>query len=189
MAAGWASLVLLAGCGIFNPEPGEPPGGGGPTEYPVLSFPSQVLEALEIAYERRDSVKIKELYDSTYTGQSVDLNDQGVAIQFTYPDEIHHVAVLAARPGLTANLELGGQNTWDRLPSDDPSHPEWAVIQIVGAIYKVEIYDNPDILVAQGEGGTFQEFAFAPTLEATSPTDTLWKIVRWKETGRSDPNP
>jgi len=58
-----------------------------------------------------------------------------------------------------------------------------------GSRIRVEITDGADVIVATGEGGTFQEFAFEPTLDSTSPTDTLWKIVRWKETGRSETTP
>lgn len=181
---------MLSGCDIFNPDGRENGGGGGQTEYPVLSFPSQVLTALEMAYERRDSTKIKELYDSTYTGQSIDLNDLGGGtIVLTYPDEVRHVAALAETPGLRSYLDLGGEASWHRLGSDDPSHPEWAVIQIAGTIQTIEIYDGDDYILAPGDAGTFQEFAFTPTLETTSPTDTLWKIARWKETGRSVTNP
>jgi hypothetical protein len=189
LAVGWGGLVALAGCGIFKPEEGDPPGGGGPIDYPTLDFPSRVLSALEIAYSNRDSVKIKELYDSTYTGQSVDLNNPSVTIGVTYGDEVAHVARLAADPDIkNAYLDLGSDASWDRLPSDDPSHPEWAVIQIVGQAYRVEVTEGTTTYGAIGEAGTFQEFAFTPTPDPSSPSDTLWKIVRWKETGRSDPD-
>ena len=187
LAAFWAALVLLAGCGILNPDGDEKDDIDNLKPYPILSFPSQVLEALELAYQRRDSVKVKDLYDSTYTGQSLDLTDPGSTIDVTFGDEVAHVAALARASGLSAYLELGSDQTWDRLPSDDPSHPEWAVIQITGSGYSVEIYDGANSFGAHGEAGTFLEFAFEPTLDTTSPTDTLWKIVRWKETGKSEP--
>lgn len=190
LAAAWAGFVLLAGCGIFNPDGEEAPPTDGPGEYPILSQPSAVLEALEMAYSKRDSVKIKEIYDSTYTGQSLDIYDQSQTPQFTYFDEVSHVARLAATPGLTTNMELGDDPSWFRRNSDDPSHPEWAVIQLVGPTYKIEIYDGPnDSYGATGEPGTFQEFAFSPHPDETSPSDTLWKIVRWRETGNSEPPP
>jgi hypothetical protein len=183
-----ASLAFaLGGCGDDEDNPLEP-GPSSPT-YPVLSHPHQVLESLEMAYQRRDSVKVKDLYDSTYTGQSMDLADPSTTLDFTYFDDVAHVAALARAPGLTAHLELGSGVTWDRLASDDPSHPDWAIIQITGASYNVEIYDGPNSWGAQGEAGTFLEFAFEPTPDDASPSDTLWKIVRWKETGKSSPVP
>jgi hypothetical protein len=189
LAASWASGVLLAGCGIFNPEDeggGPPPP---PQPYPILSFPSQVLDALELAYAARDSVKIKELYDSTYTGQSIDLFDPGNQIDLTYADEVGHVAALARAQGVSTYLELGSDAIWQTLPSDDPSHPEWAVIQISGFSYRIEVTEGQETLGAIGEAGTFQEFAFTPTEDPGSPTGKLWKIVRWKETGNSEPPP
>jgi hypothetical protein len=188
LAACWVG-GLLAGCGIFNPDPDDDDRVDPPDEYPILSFPSQVLDALEIAYSARDSVKIKELYDSTYTGQSIDLNDPGNQIQVTYADEVRHVAALAQTPALFASLELGSDQIWQTLPSDDPSHPEWAVIQISGSSYRVEVTEGETTYGAIGEGGTFQEFAFTPTDDPGSPTGKLWKIVRWRETGNSQPPP
>ncbi|HET9252584.1 MAG TPA: hypothetical protein VFP58_10755 [Candidatus Eisenbacteria bacterium] len=129
----------------------------------------------------------KAIFDSAYTGRSFDLYDNSSTADFTYYDEVRHITALARTPGLTAYLDLGNGSTWDRLLSDDPSHPEWAIIQIVGSQYQVEITDGPTSVGALGEPGTFQEFAFSPTLDSTSPSDTLWRIVRWRETGNSSP--
>lgn len=172
---------LLTGCGIFNPEDGG--SGGGPPPPPILSSPAYVLEALEIAYSNRDSVKIKELYDSTYTGQSIDQKDPGSQIDVTYADEIAHVAALAQKPGLIASLELGSSGIWLEQSSDDPSHPEWVIIQISGSSYRIEVTDGDNVYGAIGEGSSFQEFAFTPTDDPGSPSGKLWKIVRWRETG------
>ena len=157
--------------------------------YPPLSHPHNTLEALEMAYSRRDSTKYGQLYDSTYTGSSTDLQDAGNDIDFTLSDEVRHVGALASTPGLTAYLDLGSPETWNMLPSDDPSHPEWVTVQVAGPAYRIEIFDGPTGLRATGGPGTFQEFAFSPTLDSTSPTDTLWRIVRWREVGNSAPDP
>ena len=128
------------------------------------------------------------------TGTSTDLNDLSTEI-VVYEDEISHIRKLASTPGLTAAVTFGPQSSWNRLSSDDPSHPEWAIIQVSGPNAKVTITDpntgeaGGTTFEAIGPAGTFQEFAFEPTLDTTSPTDSLWKIVRWKETGRSEPNP
>ena len=150
-----------------------------------------MLNALEMVYSRLDSIKVKELYDYTYTGSSNDINDPGVTIDVTHEDERRHIEALAKVPGLIAELDLGADQTWGRLPSDDPIHPEWAIVQISGALdYRVVINEpGKEPLGAVGEIGTFQEFAFAPTVDTSSPSDTLWKIVRWKETGNSEPDP
>jgi hypothetical protein len=180
------SLALaLGGCGGDDDNPVEP--GDGVPLRPGRETPENTLLELELAYSSRDSVWTKEIYDSTYTGESVDLNDLGQTIDFTYQDEVRHVAALARTPGLSAYLELGAPAIWDRLPSDDPSHPEWSIIQVSGSSYQIEITEGSNTLGAIGEGGTFQEFAFAPYPDATSQTDTLWRIVRWREMGRSGP--
>ena len=178
---------VLGGCGDDDDD--NPVKPRTPSIYPVLSHPSNVLQALEIAYARRDSVEYKALHDPTYTGQSVDLNDPGNTINLTFDDEARHIAALAQAPSLSAYLDLGPPETWDRMPSDDPSHPDWAVIQIPGLNYQVEIFDGPNAIAAGGELGASLEFAFVPTLNSTSPSDTLWKIVRWKETGVGSPVP
>jgi hypothetical protein len=183
-----ACLALaLGGCGDDDPIddclncPDDPP-------YPESSTPQNVLEALERAYSQRDSVKYKELHDSSYTGQSMDLQDPGNDIDLVFADEAAHIAYLASSPGLTAYLELGNSSVWDRLPSDDPSHPDWAIIQISGSMYRVEINDGDNSLSAVGDAGSFLEFAFSPTQDSSSPTDTLWRIVRWRETGSGSPS-
>jgi hypothetical protein len=183
LAACWSIGVLLAGC-AFKP-PTKPPVVKPPIEYPILSLPQSVLKTLELAYEARDSVKYKEIYDSTYTGQSTDTNDNQGPIDVTYRDELDHIGRIASAPGITTYLELGPDASWDRLESDDPSHPDWTRILISGNAYTVQVTEGTTTYEAKGETGTFQEFAFDFTLDSTSPTDTLWKIVRWREIGKS----
>ena len=188
MVALWSGLASLAGCGIFSPDEDPQPPVQPPIKYEIPSLPGFVLNNLIVAYTTRDSSGYKDVYDSTYTGTSIDLNDTGTSIDLVYDDEIAHIRALASTPTVTNTLlDFGPSSTWKRLPSDDPSHPEWALIQISGSNYRVEVTDGQTTYGAIGEGGTFQEFAFNPTLESASPTDTLWKIVRWKETGRSQP--
>ena len=177
----------FGGCGDDDDNPVKPT--PGPT-YPERSTPQNVLSALEIAYGYRDSVMYKELHDSSYVGSSVDLNDPGNVIDLTYSDEIAHIRALASTPGLSAYLDLGPSSSWTRLPSDDPSRPEWAMVQIGGSAYRVEITDagSASTLAAVGEAGTSLEFSFEPTPDSTSPTDTLWRIVRWREVGSSSPS-
>jgi len=171
----------MGGCGDDdNPVKPQPT----PT-YPTSDSPQNVLRALMIAYSQQDTVKTKDLYDSTYTGSSFDLSSLQT-IFFTYDDEIHHVRTLAGTPGLSSYLSLGPHTSLIRMDSDDPSHPEWSVIMVSGSNYIVEIMDGADVHSAIGGPGTFQEFAFSPSLASASPTDTLWRIVRWEEVGRSD---
>ena len=178
--------LALGGCGGDDDNPMKPQPG---PAYPERSTPQNVLTALEIAYAARDSTMYQALHDSTYTGTSIDLNDPGNDIHLTFSDEVAHIRQLARTAGLSAFVDLGPSSSWTRLASDDVSHPEWSLIQISGANYRVEITDGLTTLGATGEAGTFLEFAFTPSLDSASPTDTLWRIVRWRETGNGNPSP
>ena len=186
IAAGW----ILSGCGNEdNPvKPPNPPGSS--SAYLIRSTPQNVLTDLEIAYSHRDSTECQELYDSSYVGMSVDLNDSPGTppLYFTYSDEVGHVAALAHSPTISSvSLSFGSSASWSRLESSDPSHPEWATIQIAGSSFRVEITEDASTFQASGST-EFLEFMFKPsTPESTSQTDTLWTIVKWKEVRAAGP--
>src|SRR6266581_742228 len=173
-------LVLLAVAvafyEIFNPKQsgGKPP--ELPPEYEIPFHPTIVLSNLEIAYSHRDSVGYKALYDSSYVGTSRDQNDPPgtTPISLTYADEVAHVARLASKPTITsAYMNLGPPTSWTRLGSNDPSHPEWAVIQIAGSSLNIRVAEGENIYEASGTTEFF-EFAFKPTTPASiSSSDTL----------------
>jgi hypothetical protein len=181
------SVVFLAGCGIFDPprNPEKPP--DPPPVYLVPFLPQNVLTNLELAYSHRDSVACQAIYDSSYVGTSQDLNDppNTTPSEFFYTDEVHHVAALYHLPTITSvSFSLGPATSWDRIGSNDPSHPDWAVIQIAGSSLDIQVTDSNGDNTWQASGQyEFFEFAFKPTPPAPgSPSDTLWKIVRWTET-------
>ena len=177
----------LSGCGSEDD-------GGGPLRpptptYPERSTPQNVLSALEIAYSSRDTVMYQNLYDSSYVGTSTDLTFPGNDLTLTWYDEAAHIRALKTTPGINAYLDFGPPSTWTRMASDDVSHPEWTVIQISGSAFTIRIDDTiaGSTLEASGEPGDYQSFAFEPTLDSTSPTDTLWRIRAWREVGQSGP--
>ncbi len=178
------SIGAIGGCGIFDPDRGDGVIIEPPPEYPILELPSRVLRALEIAYEARDSVGYAALYDSSYIGESIDRDDPPGTepSSFRFADEVAHVAALRRNNSIgNVVMDLGSETSWTRLPSDDPSHPEWAVIQI--SQLKIEVTEGTTTYQATTGDGVFIEFKFTPTTPApSSPTDTLWKIIRWKET-------
>jgi hypothetical protein len=179
--------LVLNGCGDDDENPAKPDPPGLPI-YPSLDRPQRVLLALELAYESRDSAMYRALYDSSYVGASTDLNDAGTTVDFTYGDEVAHIRALASTPGISnVLLDLGPEVAWDRLSSDDVSHPDWSIILISGSAYTIQVTEGSETYEAKGETGTFQEFAFTPRLDSTSQTDTLWRIVRWREVGKSTP--
>lgn len=169
---------LLSGCGKDNPvKPKEI----AVLTYPVLSSPQNALSALVTAYTQRDSVETGAVYDSSYQGSSQDLTDPNnpPTLFFTHSDEVHHVAALARSPAITEIIfNIGSPATWTRLASDDASHPEWAVIQIFG--HYIGIRDGATEYDAYGTNPFL--FKFKPsTPDSSSPTDTLWRVVRWTE--------
>ena len=175
---GWAVAVMaaavLGGCGSDEENPVKPPG----PKYLELTSPQNVLQALQTAYQTRDTVETKLLYDSNYIGISEDLSNPAQSLTFSRYDEVQHVATLAQSSTISSIvLDMGPSSSWTRLSSDDPSHPEWAMISI--SSWFVEIYDGSTGYQAQSTNPMV--FAFTPTVAA--PGDTTWKIVRWTETG------
>jgi hypothetical protein len=183
------AAMVLSGCGDDSNNPAKPPPSP-PAMYMDRSSPQNVLHNLEIAYPQRDSTEYKALYDSSYVGTSEDLNDPPgtIPFSFTYSDEVGHVAALARTPTISSvTFELGPEISWGRLESSDPSHPEWATIQIAGSSIDIQVTDGISTIQASGSNEFF-EFTFKPTTpEYFSPTDTLWKIVRWRESRAAGP--
>ena len=177
-----AALILLgAGC-IFSPSKDNgTDGGGGTHQYLEPTTPENVLVNLRTSYEARDSVEYKALYDSSYVGTSQDLSDPPgtVVSTFRYADEVAHIGKLAQVTTISSvGFFIGEPATWQRLSSDDPSHPEWIMIQINTS--KIEIYDGQTLYSAQST--TPVTFTFTPK---TTGGVTTWKIVRWNEVGSS----
>jgi hypothetical protein len=143
--------------------------------YPILATPQDVLAALQLAYALRDSVEYKALHDPAYIGTSIDeIDPPGTPpLQFTLADEAAHIAMLARKGTISrVRLDLGPASSWNRFPSDDLAHPEWAMIQIPGLNFEVEITDGVDTYTAGGQL-EFNYFKFQPTTpDSTSPTDT-----------------
>jgi len=175
--------LVLAGDGcIFDPaSTHKPPPGPGQKAYDQ-SEPDFTLHRLENVYTNRDSVLIKDIYDSTYVGTSTDqtAGGGGQILNFSYADEIDHVAHLARDHSIaTVTLSFGSLT---RLPSDDISHPDWALIQISGSNMRLEIDTQAESTSVRLNpvGETFT-FKLRPITPANTPTDTLWTIVRWDE--------
>ncbi|HEX5031067.1 MAG TPA: hypothetical protein VFX78_06395 [Candidatus Eisenbacteria bacterium] len=166
------AVILGAGC-IFSPDKGEKKVIIPPT-YPALDNPQHVLEAYMIAYQHPDSEEAKVLYDPNYLGTS---ESPDTTVTFSREYEIAHIGALQRATTISSIvLEFGPTITWVRLSSDDPSHPEWAQYQIPS--WHLDINDGQTLYSAQSTDPI--TFSFAPTVSA--PGDTLWKIIRWKET-------
>lgn len=182
LCAGFTALAGLFGGCIFSPEKSPGPGPPPPIVYPILDRPSRVLLALEIAYSKRDSVGYVNLFDRyDYTGESYDPNKDSTAT-FRWVDEQKHIQKLAEVTSIIGDIyfDLGSETSWTRLPSDDLSHPEWAVIQISGSVFTIRIDDGGNTWEVHGDKEFFT-FRFKPTPSASSPSDTLWSIIQWRE--------
>ena len=177
-----AAFVVAVGCSDDdNPMSPQPPKPAPPA---ALVSPEIVLGVLQRAYEARDSVETARVYDDNYAGTSTDLNDPpgSQTVNFTRADEIRHVGALRKSTTITSiTCDLGPPASWVRLPSDDVSHPEWALIHIAGGFVRIEIDDGASILQAGGASEQMS-FYFTPKPDSTSQTDTLWTVIHWDET-------
>ncbi len=134
--------AALGGC-IFSPHKAKEPGPEPPPVYLIPDFPDRVLTNLIEAYSKRDSVGYVNAYDRyEYIGASKDPAG-GVTSTYHWIDEQHHIQKLAEATTIVGKPEfnLGAASSWARLPSDDLSHPEWAVIQISGSQLSLVVDD------------------------------------------------
>jgi len=178
-------LALLAGfqsgCGFSPPtEPPCPTCHEPPPNYPILSDPYNVMEAYRLAYQARDSVKMKEIYDDTYIGTSIDQSspDSIQSLTFNKSQEVSHVGAMAKATITSVTLTLPGALLRE---TDQADPPGWALIGLQQGTVSLQIDDGATSYVIVSDKENF-EFRFVPTTPApTSPTDTTWKIIRWHE--------
>ena len=165
--------IPLAGCGKKNrvTQPIVTP-----SIYPALSTPENVMAALVQAYSFRDSVEYGLLFDETYLGASTDYQSPSPqTLIFTKADELAHIGALArSRTILGVALDFGSQLS--RAGSDSAG---WASIQLGYVFLEIRDGFNSYFLSPQN---SYMAFEFKPTTpDASSATDTTWKIVRWTE--------
>jgi len=191
LAALAVALTLPTGC-IFSPEKGKDPPPDPRPEYEIPRFPYAVLRNLVKAYEARDSVQYKLIYDPSYEGKSTNANDPDPATQistFRWADEVAHLAEMARSTNITdVTMELGPETAWRREQSDLVAHPDWALIQLAN-FYSITIYATPANYNVSYQPGDQLKFYFNPTTPApSSSTDTLWSIIYWEEFGSVRPD-
>jgi hypothetical protein len=174
-----ATLLLssLTSC-IFSPKQGGGPIVIPPPEYPKLIDPVTVLDALKLAYQARDSVEIKLIYDDSYRGTSFDPKAPPPGtINLTKADEVSHVEALHRASTISSIVVTYPPVKTRYTDLSDP--PGWATIQLFTPALQIEINDGT---TTYNLAGGYFEFKFIPTTpDSTSPTDTTWKIVRWGE--------
>lgn len=172
------TAVTMAGCGDkitgCNDCGGFPPP---PFTYPALDTPQHVILNLKYSWERRDSLRTKLIYDDAYQGTSTDNRSGDPPITFTKQQEVSTVWAMGKSQDIASvSFTLRPESTWVRLsyPSDPAG---WTAVQLQGVNIHVEDLTRGTLIASP----TFFEFKFIPTLDAASPTDTTWKIVRWTE--------
>lgn len=172
-----AAALIGAGCGLLNPDKGGPPPPP-PFQYPDLSTPQNVVLNLKYVWELRDSLRAKLIYDDAYRGVSTD-NKAGTApIEFSKGQEVASVWSLGKSQDVqSVTFKLRPETTWVRLnyPTDTAG---WTALQLQGVDIQVEDAAQGTLIA---NSSNFFEFKFVPTLDAASPTDTTWKIIRWEE--------
>jgi hypothetical protein len=174
-----AFVGILAGCGGDNPT--KPGNNNNVQTYPTPNSPENALERLSLAYQGRDSVEYRKLFAFDYLGTSHDLGD-GTSVTLFNADEVRHIQALAKATSITSvYLSMGTSSSWTRLPSDDLSHPEWAVIKISGTQLRLQIDDTRYGTLLLGNPANSYTFRFKPTPPDTTTTDTLWTVIQWDE--------
>ena len=146
--------------------------------YLALTTPENTLVTMIRAYAKRDTTELALVYDDAYQGTSRDAGDWSpVTLSFSKRDEIEHVAMLARTPSVTSvSVAL---NPVLRRYSDGADPAGWATLE--NPIRAVEIRDGPTLYNVYFSYETVT-YTFVPTTpDATSPTDTTWKIIRWSE--------
>jgi hypothetical protein len=174
------SSVLLAGCSGDKKNPAGP-GQGQPPAY-SRATPQATLTSLINAYVFRDSAEYRKLHSIAYVGASYDTSDAPGPQPgtFTYADEVNHIKALAADPYVyRVIMFFGSPSTWTRYPATGPMGEAWAEIAIHSPVLEIDAVNN-SYWLASNETLTFQ---FSPDTSSTSPTDTVWSIVRWYEDG------
>jgi len=170
------AAFLTAGCGSDRvTRPSIPPGSD---PYPRLINPYSVLDALQLAYQARDTNEIKVLYHDQYDGSSIDQTDPVPAlVNFSKAEEVAHVSALR-RSGSVSSVSM------TQIPNrirfyDAADPPGWATIR--DPFSSIEISDATATQVVDF-AHISTEFKFIPTTPApSSSTDTTWKIIRWTE--------
>jgi hypothetical protein len=174
------AAAALGGC-IFSPKKSDKVKVDPPPEYRTPAYPSYALHNLIEAYAARDSVEYRKALDFEYQGSSTD--ELGTQVFLNNIQEVQHIQAFARATTIVDVLfNLGLESSWDRLGSDDVNHPEWAVIQISGSQFDLQVDDTVLGTLKVNDPKETHTFKFFPTPAPSSPTDTLWTLVRWDET-------
>lgn len=177
----WLILAgLVAGCfgSGKNPVKATP---SQPFTY-SRATPQDVLTSLVHAYNARDSSAYAKLYAPAYQGVSYDTSgaQEPQPGMFTRADEVAHIKALAQdRSILSVTLNLGAPGSWARTAAKGPGEEDWAEIPIYNPRLQIDTATS-SLVLASNEMFVF-DFSFE-TPAPSSPTDTLWSIVRWSET-------
>lgn len=143
-----------------------------------MSTPQNLILNVKYSWERRDSVRTREIYADTYQGASTDADG---TLNFSKDQEVAAVGGLGRSQNVVAvHFTLTPSNTWTRVHYDsDPAG--WTAIQLSGYTIAVDDVVHGTLMTSGGGGADFFEFKMEPSVDHSSPTDTTWKIVRWKE--------
>ncbi|HYJ32622.1 MAG TPA: hypothetical protein VE326_05330 [Candidatus Binatia bacterium] len=146
-----------------------------PFQYPAFDTPQHAILNLTNAWERRDSVRTRLVYDDAYQGTSTDSYS---TLTFTKDQEVAVVWAMGKDPNIVSiHFTTPPENTWVRQHyASDPAG--WAAIQIPGVSVQVDDAVQGTLVAS---GMALFEFKLVPTLDSSSPTDTTWKVIRWTE--------
>lgn len=177
-----AAPLLFLGCGGDTPTK---PKTSQYILYPIRSTPKNAVLYMAVAFANRDTVRTDSVYADDYEGASTDLTDLSpTTFVFFKSDEIRALGNMARSNSITlVQMDLGSPAGWLQVHNlADP--PDWTTIQVPSFHIYVNDTVEGELSVrapASGQINVF-EFTLRPTTpDPTSPTDTTWAIVRWRE--------
>lgn len=170
-----ATLAILIGTGCGLNPPTKPPDPKVVPPPPDMKTPQHAIVWLQDAWQRRDSVATKAVYDDNYVGTSIDQTDNST-LTYTKNNEVSVVGSMQRRTEITSvAMTLQPESLWVRLTY--PSDPaDWTAIQLKGVNIQV---DDTGLGTLVANSASFFEFKLIPTVVGA---DTTWKIIRWTET-------
>jgi len=145
----------------------------------IPSRPEFALHNLAEAYNHKDSTAYKGVFDDTYQASYLDQKDPSPQLVTYYKDdEARHIAFLA-KSNANVDMRLSATLTPYQDLGDPPG---WMTIQVPFQSIAVSTIDSSFVVNMTQD---YLEMRFIPhTPDASSPTDTSWKVIKLTEVRR-----
>ncbi len=152
--AGISSLVVLCGCGIFDPK-NKDHGGA------------------------RDSVRISQIYADDYQGTSTDLAVPGSQpLTIAKSEEVSAVGGLLKDPEVSSvSVTFQDSTTWVQEPVGPGDPPDWVSVTVRDPVVYISTNGGLNDLIVKDS----KTFTFKVKPVSDGGGGVFWQIVRWLE--------